>query len=650
MAGDERTGVAIMRVTEGLDSGPVALHEAVPIEPTMTTARCRPRLAALGGELLPARSSCASAGELEFSEQDESATTYAAKIDPDRAPPRPGPPGGGAGAAVRALTRTSAPTSSSPAASGSASGPPRRRGRGAARPRANSTRDGDGCVLGCGAGAPARSSVVQPPGGPTDAGRRLPARPPAPQPAPRRVSAAAITGAPGRIRGAAADFRATAPGRIARSAAADAPRPRRPRSRPGPAARIRLGPAPGDQRHVDRRARRPVAGSLDPPVAAALRLGSVRAPLRRRRRRSRRRRPGGRAGEGGRREAPRRGCRRPGFVNAVLRRAAPRARRSCWSRSSDSTPQARGDRPFGTALDGRDVVAGAGRRGGALAAGGDRTSRPRRALRVNTPARRPRGGARARCARPASMLAGRRTGAARPGGRSSSTAASAGGDAALEAGELVPQSRGSRPRCELLGPQPGERMLDLCAGPGIKTAAIAARMGIAGELIAVESIRRAPSGGRAGLRPRSARAACRDRDRRRPSAWTSARSSIACSWTLPARTWGRSPRDPTPAGASPRRRSSAWRACRRRSSPGRLGAACAPAARSSTRPARSPGSENEAADRLLESDQALDELVVDDLGALSPQLASTTIARFLQMRPDRDRTDGFFFARLKGHD
>jgi 16S rRNA (cytosine967-C5)-methyltransferase len=40
---------------------------------------------------------------------------------------------------------------------------------------------------------------------------------------------------------------------------------------------------------------------------------------------------------------------------------------------------------------------------------------------------------------------------------------------------------------EVLDPQPGEHILDLCAGPGIKTGQIAARMGDRGEVISVES-------------------------------------------------------------------------------------------------------------------------------------------------------------------
>jgi 16S rRNA (cytosine967-C5)-methyltransferase len=57
----------------------------------------------------------------------------------------------------------------------------------------------------------------------------------------------------------------------------------------------------------------------------------------------------------------------------------------------------------------------------------------------------------------------------------------------VEAGLLTPQSRGSAAVVEVLDPQPGEQILDLCAGPGIKTGQIAARMGDRGEVISVEN-------------------------------------------------------------------------------------------------------------------------------------------------------------------
>jgi len=57
----------------------------------------------------------------------------------------------------------------------------------------------------------------------------------------------------------------------------------------------------------------------------------------------------------------------------------------------------------------------------------------------------------------------------------------------VAAGELTPQSRGSAAAVDVLDPQPGEHVLDLCAGPGIKTGQIAERMGNRGEVISFEN-------------------------------------------------------------------------------------------------------------------------------------------------------------------
>jgi methionyl-tRNA formyltransferase len=83
MAGDENTGVTIMRVTAGLDSGPVALAEEVPIGEDDDYASVSARLAGVAGELLVRALDALAAGELEFIEQDESQATYAEKIAPE---------------------------------------------------------------------------------------------------------------------------------------------------------------------------------------------------------------------------------------------------------------------------------------------------------------------------------------------------------------------------------------------------------------------------------------------------------------------------------------------------------------------------------------------------------------------------------------
>ena len=76
MAGDEETGVAIMRVTAGLDSGPVCLVAREPITPADTFGSLSDRLQRLGGELLVR----ALTERPPFTEQPERGVTYADKI------------------------------------------------------------------------------------------------------------------------------------------------------------------------------------------------------------------------------------------------------------------------------------------------------------------------------------------------------------------------------------------------------------------------------------------------------------------------------------------------------------------------------------------------------------------------------------------
>lgn len=79
LAGDTETGVSIMRLTAGLDSGPVGLQERVPIEPTDDYGTLADRLQALGGELLVR----ALDEQPTYVEQDEAGVTYAEKLTPE---------------------------------------------------------------------------------------------------------------------------------------------------------------------------------------------------------------------------------------------------------------------------------------------------------------------------------------------------------------------------------------------------------------------------------------------------------------------------------------------------------------------------------------------------------------------------------------
>lgn len=81
IAGDEHTGVSVMRIGAGLDSGPVALREAVEIGPREDFGALSARLAELGGELLVRALDLSAAGELRLAEQDEAEATYAEKVE-----------------------------------------------------------------------------------------------------------------------------------------------------------------------------------------------------------------------------------------------------------------------------------------------------------------------------------------------------------------------------------------------------------------------------------------------------------------------------------------------------------------------------------------------------------------------------------------
>jgi methionyl-tRNA formyltransferase len=81
MARDAQTGVCVMRLTAGLDSGPVALRAEVPLRNDEDYGALAPKLAALGGDLLVEALDKLADGTLAFTDQDDDAATYAEKID-----------------------------------------------------------------------------------------------------------------------------------------------------------------------------------------------------------------------------------------------------------------------------------------------------------------------------------------------------------------------------------------------------------------------------------------------------------------------------------------------------------------------------------------------------------------------------------------
>jgi methionyl-tRNA formyltransferase len=83
MAGDRETGISIIKVTAGLDSGPVALRQGLGISDGEDFGSLSARLAELGGELIVRALDQRAAGTLELTDQDDAEATYAHKIAPE---------------------------------------------------------------------------------------------------------------------------------------------------------------------------------------------------------------------------------------------------------------------------------------------------------------------------------------------------------------------------------------------------------------------------------------------------------------------------------------------------------------------------------------------------------------------------------------
>lgn len=80
MAGDAETGAMVMRMDEGLDTGPVCLSERTPIGPDETAGELHDRLAPLGAALMVRALSALEAGDLACTPQPADGVTYAAKL------------------------------------------------------------------------------------------------------------------------------------------------------------------------------------------------------------------------------------------------------------------------------------------------------------------------------------------------------------------------------------------------------------------------------------------------------------------------------------------------------------------------------------------------------------------------------------------
>jgi methionyl-tRNA formyltransferase len=85
LAGDTRTGVMVMQMDEGLDTGPVALVDEMPIGPDTTAGELHDRMMIVGADLMGRALAALERGTLTFTPQAEEGVTYASKIDKSEA-------------------------------------------------------------------------------------------------------------------------------------------------------------------------------------------------------------------------------------------------------------------------------------------------------------------------------------------------------------------------------------------------------------------------------------------------------------------------------------------------------------------------------------------------------------------------------------
>ena len=85
LAGDTETGISIMMMEEGLDTGPVLRMESLPIGPETTAGDLHDALAALGGRMIAPVLADFEAGHIVPEPQDDAGTTYAKKTEKSEA-------------------------------------------------------------------------------------------------------------------------------------------------------------------------------------------------------------------------------------------------------------------------------------------------------------------------------------------------------------------------------------------------------------------------------------------------------------------------------------------------------------------------------------------------------------------------------------
>ena len=222
--------------------------------------------------------------------------------------------------------------------------------------------------------------------------------------------------------------------------------------------------------------------------------------------------------------------------------------------------------------------------------------------------------------------------------------------ALVGAGELTPQSRGSAAVVEVLDPRAGEHVLDLCAGPGIKTGQIAGRMGDRGELISIEldperAGEVAAQARRLGLRSVTVIEADATGEGMAPGfdrvLLDAPCSDLGALASRPDARWRKSPRVIERMAEVQRL---ALLGAARALRPGGV------LVYSTCTISRRENEDRVAALLAASAAGEVPPLQLEDLGAGAPELASPLEPRCLQLRPDRDRTTGFFISRLRRHD
>ena len=81
MAGDRETGVMVMQMDEGLDTGPVALIDMIPIGPDMTAGELHDQMMRVGADLMGRALAALERGSLDFTPQSDEGAVYAKKIE-----------------------------------------------------------------------------------------------------------------------------------------------------------------------------------------------------------------------------------------------------------------------------------------------------------------------------------------------------------------------------------------------------------------------------------------------------------------------------------------------------------------------------------------------------------------------------------------